>query len=83
MQVACAKNYIFIHRNIWRSYIGDPESEAPPATAISAISPTFWPADPDMWFAQVEAQFSTRGITVERTKYDYIIAALSPWKSVI
>jgi len=38
--------------------------------------PTFWKADPDLWFLQIEAQFHTAGIRSDLSKYNQIVGKL-------
>lgn len=45
-------------------------------TAVGLKLPQFWAEEPQVWFVQAEAQFALRNITVDETKYFYVVSAL-------
>ena len=51
-----------------------PESATVNAAAVKL--PPFWSGNPEVWFKQVESVFATRKITVQQTKFDYVVQAL-------
>ena len=58
-----------------------PEGTNQLAVSLATVSvkiPPFWPADPQVWLAQVEAQFTTRNISSQKMRFDYFVASLAP-----
>ena len=52
--------------------------DAVATNAVTVKIPPFWPSDPELWFAQLEAQFSLKQIRTQSSKFFHVVAALSP-----
>lgn len=59
--------------------MGNEDTPVPSKSEVAKVSvkpPPFWKPTPALWFAQLEVQFQTSGITVDDTKFSYIIQAV-------
>ncbi|XP_058447785.1 uncharacterized protein LOC131428121 [Malaya genurostris] len=54
--------------------MSEEENDTPRTAAVSVKLPEFWKTDPEMWFAQAEAQFVLGNVTKDETKFYHIIA---------
>lgn len=48
----------------------------PNISTVSVRVPPFWRANPTVWFCQLEAQFENSRITVDKTKYNTVVASI-------
>ena len=51
----------------------------PPSVVAANIAlklPVFWPEAAEVWFAQAEAQFAIKAISVSKTKFYHTVASL-------
>ncbi|XP_064482830.1 uncharacterized protein LOC135395664 [Ornithodoros turicata] len=55
-----------------------PATPSPGLNAVPIKIPPFWPTDPILWFANIEAQFILRGITAQLTKFYHVVGTLGP-----
>lgn len=46
------------------------------AASVAVKLPDFWKNDPDMWFAQAEAQFALANVTKDETRFYHIVAKI-------
>lgn len=57
--------------------MNEEEDVAPLETAqISMKIPQFWKPNPEIWFAQLEAQFRRSKITTDQTKFDTVVSSV-------
>lgn len=56
--------------------IRESKQESQAIAAASLKIPAFFTDDPELWFVRIEAQFRTKAITQDETKFDYICGAL-------
>ena len=61
---------------------GNQESDLTAIHAVTLKLPEFWTGDPEVRFVRVEAQFRSRAITLDSTKFDYVVTALDNRKAV-
>ena len=57
----------------------NPDLLSPPSVVAANVAlklPVFWPEAAEVWFAQADAQFAIKSITVSKTKFYHAVASL-------
>lgn len=54
------------------------EEEESSVNRVVMRIPSFWPDDPELWFAQLEGQFTLGAVTDDDVRYGYVLSKLEP-----
>lgn len=66
-------------RNTMLANEDQPREQPPNQSHIDRVAvkpPPFWKTDPKIWFLQLEAQFELANITIDSTKFNYVVSAV-------